>query len=92
MFVLYSPHSQLIDPSTLLLIDNISYDGMMAYDVADMLKQYFRELPEPLMTAKLSETFINIFTCKSSSKLSQLPHFFPYRFFCSFFNPTLLLG
>ena len=26
----------------------------MAYDVADMLKQYFRELPEPLLTTKMS--------------------------------------
>ncbi|XP_072039854.1 rho GTPase-activating protein 7-like [Amphiura filiformis] len=42
--------------------DNISYEGMMAYDVADMLKQYFRELPEPLLTTKMSETFITIFT------------------------------
>ncbi|XP_071847958.1 rho GTPase-activating protein 7-like isoform X4 [Apostichopus japonicus] len=49
--------------------DNISYDGMMAYDVADMLKQYFRELPEPLMTAKLSETFINIFTSQMPKEL-----------------------
>ncbi|EPB68220.1 RhoGAP domain protein [Ancylostoma ceylanicum] len=31
------------------------------HDVADMLKQYLRELPEPLMTARLSETFANIF-------------------------------
>ncbi|PAV92149.1 hypothetical protein WR25_15314 [Diploscapter pachys] len=31
------------------------------HDVADMLKQYLRELPEPLMTCRLSEVFINIF-------------------------------
>ncbi|CAH1267753.1 DLC1 [Branchiostoma lanceolatum] len=42
--------------------DTLSYEGMMSYDVADMLKQYFRELPEPLLTNKLSETFISIFT------------------------------
>ncbi|XP_078685026.1 rho GTPase-activating protein 7-like isoform X2 [Branchiostoma floridae x Branchiostoma belcheri] len=42
--------------------DSLSYEGMMCYDVADMLKQYFRELPEPLLTNKLSETFISIFT------------------------------
>ncbi|KAK6620869.1 hypothetical protein RUM43_011167 [Polyplax serrata] len=39
----------------------ISYDGHQAYDVADMVKQYFRELPEALLTNKLSETFISIF-------------------------------
>ncbi|XP_036620061.1 rho GTPase-activating protein 7 isoform X2 [Trichosurus vulpecula] len=39
----------------------VSYDGQSAYDVADMLKQYFRDLPEPLMTNKLSETFLQIY-------------------------------
>ncbi|XP_077864300.1 rho GTPase-activating protein 7-like [Saccoglossus kowalevskii] len=42
--------------------DEVDYEGVMAYDVADMLKQYFRELPEPLLTSKLSETFITIHT------------------------------
>ncbi|XP_055612731.1 stAR-related lipid transfer protein 13 [Uranotaenia lowii] len=37
------------------------FDDYHAYDVADMLKQYFRELPDPLLTVKLSETFIAIF-------------------------------
>ncbi|XP_043918435.1 rho GTPase-activating protein 7 [Protopterus annectens] len=41
--------------------DNTSYDGQSAYDVADMLKQYFRDLPEPVMTNKLSETFLQIY-------------------------------
>ncbi|XP_068960945.1 rho GTPase-activating protein 7 [Petaurus breviceps papuanus] len=40
---------------------HVSYDGQSAYDVADMLKQYFRDLPEPLMTSKLSETFLQIY-------------------------------
>uniref|UniRef100_A0A4W5KC91 Rho GTPase-activating protein 7 n=1 Tax=Hucho hucho TaxID=62062 RepID=A0A4W5KC91_9TELE len=31
----------------------VSYEGQSAYDVADMLKQYFRDLPEPLLTSKL---------------------------------------
>ncbi|XP_056136955.1 rho GTPase-activating protein 7 isoform X2 [Lampris incognitus] len=39
----------------------INYEGQSAYDVADMLKQYFRDLPEPLLTSKLSETFIQIY-------------------------------
>ncbi|XP_049544471.1 uncharacterized protein LOC125956532 [Anopheles darlingi] len=37
------------------------FDEYHAYDVADLLKQYFRELPDVLLTAKLSETFIAIF-------------------------------
>ncbi|KAH8409723.1 hypothetical protein KR222_002849 [Zaprionus bogoriensis] len=37
------------------------YDLQQAYDVADMLKQYFRELPESLLTTKMSETFVAIF-------------------------------
>lgn len=41
--------------------DDISYEDQQAYDVADMLKQYFRELPEALLTNKLSETFISIY-------------------------------
>ncbi|KAI1883517.1 hypothetical protein AGOR_G00232360 [Albula goreensis] len=41
--------------------DSISYEGQSAYDVADMLKQYFRDLPEPLLTSKLSETFLQIY-------------------------------
>ncbi|VDM93294.1 unnamed protein product, partial [Litomosoides sigmodontis] len=36
-------------------------DQSQVHDVADLLKQYFRELPEPLMTAKYSETFAKIF-------------------------------
>ncbi|CAJ0941341.1 unnamed protein product, partial [Mesorhabditis belari] len=31
------------------------------HDAADLLKQFLRELPEPLMTVKLSETFAQIF-------------------------------
>ncbi|CAL1261756.1 unnamed protein product [Larinioides sclopetarius] len=41
--------------------EKVSYEEQQAYDVADMLKQYFRELPEALLTNKLSETFISIF-------------------------------
>lgn len=44
--------------------DNINFDGHQAYDVADLVKQYFRELPEALLTNKLSETFIAIFQRK----------------------------
>ncbi|XP_040274742.1 rho GTPase-activating protein 7 isoform X1 [Bufo bufo] len=41
--------------------DPLMYEGQSAYDVADMLKQYFRDLPEPLLTNKLSETFLQIY-------------------------------
>ncbi|XP_049886001.1 rho GTPase-activating protein 7 isoform X2 [Pectinophora gossypiella] len=40
---------------------SLSFDGSQAHDVADMVKQYFRELPDALLTNKLSETFIAIF-------------------------------
>uniref|UniRef100_A0A8C1E5W0 Rho GTPase-activating protein 7 n=1 Tax=Cyprinus carpio carpio TaxID=630221 RepID=A0A8C1E5W0_CYPCA len=39
----------------------VNYEGQSAYDVADMLKQYFRDLPEPLLTSKLSDTFLQIY-------------------------------
>nr|XP_037284897.1 stAR-related lipid transfer protein 13-like [Rhipicephalus microplus] len=39
----------------------ISYEQHQAYDVADLLKQYFRELPDGLLTSKLSDTFLCIF-------------------------------
>ncbi|XP_061454391.1 stAR-related lipid transfer protein 8 isoform X2 [Rhineura floridana] len=41
--------------------DNVSYEGQSAYDVADMLKQYFRDLPEPVFTSKLTDTFLQIY-------------------------------
>ncbi|XP_041435420.1 rho GTPase-activating protein 7 isoform X2 [Xenopus laevis] len=41
--------------------DSLTYEGQSAYNVADMLKQYFRDLPEPLLTSKLSETFLQIY-------------------------------
>lgn len=44
--------------------DALIYEGQSAYDVADMLKQYFRDLPEPVLTNKLSETFLQIYQCK----------------------------
>ena len=48
----------------LLITESVDFETLQAYDVADLLKQYFRELPECLLTNKLSETFINIFTRK----------------------------
>ncbi|XP_034556503.1 stAR-related lipid transfer protein 13 isoform X2 [Notolabrus celidotus] len=41
--------------------DNVNYEDQSAYDVADMVKQFFRDLPEPLLTSKLGETFLHIY-------------------------------
>ncbi|XP_029644059.1 rho GTPase-activating protein 7 isoform X2 [Octopus sinensis] len=40
----------------------VAFTSLQSYDVADLTKQYFRELPECLLTNKLSETFIGVFT------------------------------
>lgn len=40
--------------------DKVDFDGYSVYDVADTVKQFFRELPEPLLTTKLADTFISI--------------------------------
>lgn len=45
------------------------FDLQQAYDVADMLKQYFRELPESLLTTKMSETFVAIFQREFRAKI-----------------------
>lgn len=44
--------------------DNVNYEDQSAYDVADMVKQFFRDLPEPLLTNKLGETFLHIYQCE----------------------------
>nr|XP_057943403.1 stAR-related lipid transfer protein 13 isoform X2 [Doryrhamphus excisus] len=41
--------------------DSVNYDDQSAYDVADMVKQFFRDLPEPLLSNKLGETFLHIY-------------------------------
>ena len=33
--------------------------------MADLLKQYFRDLPEPIFTSKLTDTFLQIYQCKA---------------------------
>ncbi|XP_041078882.1 rho GTPase-activating protein 7-like isoform X2 [Polyodon spathula] len=40
---------------------SMSYEGQSAFDVADMVKQYFRDLPEPIFTSKLCESFLHIY-------------------------------
>lgn len=44
--------------------EHVDYGEQSAYDVADMLKQFFRDLPEPLLTSKLGETFLHIYQCE----------------------------
>uniref|UniRef100_A0AAY4EYZ9 StAR-related lipid transfer protein 13 n=1 Tax=Denticeps clupeoides TaxID=299321 RepID=A0AAY4EYZ9_9TELE len=41
--------------------EDVNYEDQSAYDVADMVKQFFRDLPEPLLTSKLGETFLHIY-------------------------------
>ncbi|XP_062393041.1 stAR-related lipid transfer protein 13 isoform X2 [Sardina pilchardus] len=41
--------------------DAVDYEDQSAYDVADMVKQFFRDLPEPLLTSKMGETFLHIY-------------------------------
>ncbi|KAJ6668026.1 hypothetical protein lerEdw1_016347 [Lerista edwardsae] len=41
--------------------NNVTYKGQSAFDVADMVKQYFRDLPEPIFTSKLCESFLHIY-------------------------------
>lgn len=42
----------------------VSYEGQSAFDVADMVKQYFRDLPEPVFSSKLCKSFLHIYQCK----------------------------
>ena len=36
------------------------FEDWATFDIADVLKIYFRELPEPLLTVKLADTFLSI--------------------------------
>ncbi|KAL1227511.1 Rho GTPase-activating protein [Trichinella pseudospiralis] len=44
------------DPSA----EPVDFDQYQAWDIADLIKLYFRELPDQLLTTSLSETFIYI--------------------------------
>ena len=58
---------------SLFFADNTDFEGLSPYDMADMLKQYFRELPEPILTSKLAETFISIFSSEYGLSITPLP-------------------
>ncbi|CAL8093078.1 unnamed protein product [Calicophoron daubneyi] len=50
-----------------------NFDDWQPYDVADLLKQFFRELPECLLTSKLSVVLVNLFNAvPESSQLDLL--------------------
>nr|NXO03350.1 STA13 protein [Rhinopomastus cyanomelas] len=51
--------------------EHVSYKGQSAYDVADLLKQYFRDLPEPIFTSKLTDTFLQIYQYVSKEQQLQ---------------------
>ncbi|XP_064015089.1 stAR-related lipid transfer protein 8 isoform X2 [Pogoniulus pusillus] len=51
--------------------EHVSYEGQSAYDVADLLKQYFRDLPEPIFTTKLTDTFLQIYQFVSKEQRLQ---------------------
>ena len=49
------------------LAANSNYENFSVYDIADMIKLYFRELPESVLTTKLSEMLIIIQQSESNS-------------------------
>lgn len=55
--------------------EGFSYEGQSAFDVADMVKQYFRDLPEPIFTSKLCGTFLHIFQCEQNHVNSLFEYF-----------------
>ncbi|TNN18231.1 Rho GTPase-activating protein, partial [Schistosoma japonicum] len=43
------------------------FDDWQPYDIADLLKQFFRELPECLFTSKLATVLVNVYICVPNS-------------------------
>ncbi|KAF7697386.1 rho GTPase-activating protein 7 isoform X1 [Silurus meridionalis] len=41
--------------------DGVSFEDQSAFDVADMIKQFFRDLPEPIFSSKLCKSFLHIY-------------------------------
>lgn len=69
------------------------FDNFSPYDIADVVKGYFRDLPEPLMTGKLSQTFTSIFLGLNFPYLKLLSFFCSKTFHLNIgsklFNPLL---
>ncbi|CAG0888802.1 unnamed protein product [Cyprideis torosa] len=51
--------------------EKIKFEGQQPYDVGDMVKQYFRDLPDALLSNKLSPTFLAIFQYLPDSVRSE---------------------
>lgn len=43
--------------------DQVDFSEYSSYEIADVIKLYFRELPEPLLTTKLSEALLSSYEC-----------------------------
>jgi hypothetical protein len=66
--VIYRTNARVM--CALMLLDDVqkiktTLEEYQHWDVANLLKQYIKELPGSLVTPKWSTTFINIFLCKS---------------------------
>jgi len=59
--IIHGEKSDDILVNDLMFTDSVNFDNLASYDVADVLKLYFRELPECLLTNKLSHVFVSIF-------------------------------
>ena len=59
--------------------ETVDYGSYGAYDVADVVKTFFRDLPEVLLTNKISEILLTIFQCKNF-----LGYFLSFQFFWTF--------
>lgn len=67
----------------LWIVDWNSFDRCQPYDVADLLKQFLRELPECLLTNKLGATLIDIFYRKFKVRLYFWIMENPYGLLCA---------
>ena len=65
VYILFSDGIEYVN--LLLLVANSNYEDFSVYDIADMIKLYFRQLPEPVLTTKLSEMLIIIQQSESNS-------------------------
>ena len=70
-------------------VSKVDFDSYALYDIADMFKQYLRELPEPVLTSKLAETFIAIYKGKVQFIAWFLVVFFYFKFVKLLQGPTI---
>ena len=50
----------------------MDFSEYSSYEIADVIKLYFRELPEPLLTTKLSEALLSSYECKLKCIIVQI--------------------